>query len=134
MVQMMSKMENSRWWWFDTHHDDSKRSQWLQSTVSGAPEMSMSCSMKYMFFYLFYVSTFLVPCFCLLFSLFAEMMDLGYLNDKDMLKLIEEDSDSFAELAEMYYKKRPELISMVEDFYRSHRLLAKRYDQIKSDP
>ncbi|KAF1878334.1 hypothetical protein Lal_00047001 [Lupinus albus] len=33
----------------------------------------------------------------------------------------------------MYYKKRPELISMVEDFYRTHRSLAERYDQVKPD-
>ncbi|KAJ4846216.1 hypothetical protein Tsubulata_025566 [Turnera subulata] len=50
-----------------------------------------------------------------------------------MLKLIEEDADSFAQRAEMYYKKRPELISMVESFYREHRSLAERYDQLKSD-
>ncbi|KAL5862804.1 hypothetical protein ACOSQ3_000318 [Xanthoceras sorbifolium] len=52
---------------------------------------------------------------------------------KAMLKLIEEDADSFALRAEMYYKKRPELISMVEDFYRAHRSLAERYDQVKSE-
>ncbi|KAK2649318.1 hypothetical protein Ddye_016807 [Dipteronia dyeriana] len=50
-----------------------------------------------------------------------------------MLKLIEEDADSFAQRAEMYYKKRPELISMVEDFYRAHRSLAERYDQVRSE-
>ncbi|OWM87199.1 protein NETWORKED 3A-like isoform X2 [Punica granatum] len=50
-----------------------------------------------------------------------------------MLKLIEEDADSFAKRAEMYYKKRPELISLVQDFYRAHRSLAERYDQIKSE-
>ncbi|GMI73779.1 Networked 3C [Hibiscus trionum] len=86
-------MENSRWWWFDSHHDGSKRSQWLQSTLSELDNKTQA-----------------------------------------MLKLIEEDADSFAKRAEMYYKKRPELISLVEDFYRSHRLLAERYDQIKSDP
>lgn len=52
---------------------------------------------------------------------------------KSMLKLIEADADSFAQRAEMYYKKRPELISMVEDFYKAHRLLAERHDQLKSD-
>ncbi|XP_011079741.1 protein NETWORKED 3C [Sesamum indicum] len=52
---------------------------------------------------------------------------------KIMLKIIEEDADSFAQRAEMYYKKRPELISMVEDFYRTHRSLAERYDQVKSE-
>ncbi|GAB2281486.1 hypothetical protein Dimus_016073 [Dionaea muscipula] len=53
---------------------------------------------------------------------------------KAMLKLIDEDADSFAQRAEMYYKKRPELISMVEEFYRAHRSLAERYEQLKSDP
>ncbi|TKY61833.1 NETWORKED 3A [Spatholobus suberectus] len=60
---------------------------------------------------------------------------LAELNEKTraMLKVIEEDADSFAKRAEMYYKKRPELVSMVEDFYRSHRSLAERYDQVKPD-
>lgn len=60
---------------------------------------------------------------------------LTELNEKtnSMLKLIEEDADSFAQRAEMYYKKRPELISMVEDFYRAHRSLAERFDLLKSD-
>ncbi|KAK8588261.1 hypothetical protein V6N13_087201 [Hibiscus sabdariffa] len=52
---------------------------------------------------------------------------------KMMLKLIEEDADSFAQRAEMYYKKRPELISLVQDLYRAHRSLAERYDQAKTD-
>ncbi|KAF9688062.1 hypothetical protein SADUNF_Sadunf02G0157900 [Salix dunnii] len=52
---------------------------------------------------------------------------------KSMLKLVEPDADSFAQRAEMYYKKRPELICMVEDFYRAHRSLAERYDQLKFD-
>ncbi|KAK4418191.1 protein NETWORKED 3A [Sesamum alatum] len=64
-------------------------------------------------------------------STLAELDD----KTKTMLKLIEEDADSFAQRAEMYYKKRPELISMVEDFYRTHRSLAERYDQVvKSEP
>ncbi|GKA81516.1 NETWORKED 3A-like protein [Tanacetum coccineum] len=46
-----------------------------------------------------------------------------------MLKLIEDDADSFAERAEMYYKKRPELINIIEDFYQAHRSLALRHDQ-----
>ncbi|KAK3004152.1 hypothetical protein RJ639_019048 [Escallonia herrerae] len=61
---------------------------------------------------------------------------LAELDDKTkaMLKIVEEDADSFAQRAEMYYKKRPELISMVEDFYRAHRSLAERYDLVKADP
>ncbi|XP_057782419.1 protein NETWORKED 3C-like [Salvia miltiorrhiza] len=50
-----------------------------------------------------------------------------------MLQVIEEDADSFAQRAEMYYKKRPQLMSMVEDLYRTHRSLAERYDQVKSE-
>ncbi|KAB2069964.1 hypothetical protein ES319_A08G126300v1 [Gossypium barbadense] len=50
---------------------------------------------------------------------------------KAMLKLIDEDADSFAQRAEMYCKKRPELISLVEDLYRTHRSLAERYDRAK---
>ncbi|KVI01714.1 KIP1-like protein [Cynara cardunculus var. scolymus] len=47
---------------------------------------------------------------------------------KSMIKLIEEDADSFARRAEMYYKKRPELMKLVEEFYRAYRALAERYD------
>ncbi|XP_057427410.1 protein NETWORKED 1A-like [Lotus japonicus] len=47
---------------------------------------------------------------------------------KAMVKLIEEDGDSFARRAEMYYKKRPELMKLVEEFYRAYRALAERYD------
>ncbi|KAK9279143.1 hypothetical protein L1049_012820 [Liquidambar formosana] len=52
---------------------------------------------------------------------------------KRMLKLIEEDGDSFARKAEMYYQKRPELISHVEEFYRMYRSLAERYDQVTGE-
>ncbi|KAF2283889.1 hypothetical protein GH714_016905 [Hevea brasiliensis] len=41
-----------------------------------------------------------------------------------VLKLIEEDGESFAKRAEMYYKKRPELIHFVEESYRAYRALA----------
>ncbi|KAF3785762.1 NETWORKED 1A protein [Nymphaea thermarum] len=41
---------------------------------------------------------------------------------KAMIKIIEEDADSFARIAEMYYKKRPELMKVVEEFYRGYRL------------
>lgn len=47
---------------------------------------------------------------------------------KQMIRLIEEDADSFARRAEMYYKKRPELMKLVEEFYRAYRALAERYD------
>ncbi|KAL6522669.1 hypothetical protein OROHE_016516 [Orobanche hederae] len=47
---------------------------------------------------------------------------------KSMIKLIEEDADSFARRAEMFYKKRPELMKLVEEFYRAYRALAERYN------
>ncbi|XP_074316765.1 protein NETWORKED 1D [Silene latifolia] len=49
-------------------------------------------------------------------------------NVKSMIKIIEVDEDTFARRAEMYYKKRPELMKLVEEFYRAYRALAERYD------
>eukprot|EP01018_Ginkgo_biloba_P005046 Gb_06337 [translate_table: standard] len=49
---------------------------------------------------------------------------------KTMLKLIDEDADSFSERVEMYYKKRPELVGLVEEFYRAYRSLAERYNHL----
>ncbi|KAI4340208.1 hypothetical protein MLD38_025069 [Melastoma candidum] len=46
---------------------------------------------------------------------------------KQMIRIIEEDADSFAKRAEMYYKRRPELMKLAEDFYRAYRALAERY-------
>ncbi|KAK6923835.1 Protein Networked (NET), actin-binding (NAB) domain [Dillenia turbinata] len=50
-----------------------------------------------------------------------------------IIKLIEEDGDSFAKRAEMYYKKRPELINFVEESYKSYRALAERYDHLSTE-
>lgn len=50
-----------------------------------------------------------------------------------MLKLIEEDGDSFIKRAEMYYKRRPELISAIEDTYRAFKALADRYDLLSKE-
>ncbi|XP_038992997.1 protein NETWORKED 4A-like [Hibiscus syriacus] len=54
-------------------------------------------------------------------------------NVKQMLKLIEDDGDSFARKAEMYYQRRPELVSHVEEFYRMYRSLAERYDHLTGE-
>ncbi|KAK8672998.1 hypothetical protein V6N13_111354 [Hibiscus sabdariffa] len=50
-----------------------------------------------------------------------------------VLKLVEEDANSFAERAEMYYKKRPELIHFVVEAYRAYRVLAERYDHLSAE-
>ncbi|KAL4367456.1 hypothetical protein GQ457_05G014340 [Hibiscus cannabinus] len=46
---------------------------------------------------------------------------------------LQEDGDSFAKRAEMYYKNRPELIQFVEETYRAYRALAERYDHLSTD-
>ncbi|RDY05694.1 Protein NETWORKED 2D, partial [Mucuna pruriens] len=50
-----------------------------------------------------------------------------------VLKLLEEEGDSFAKRAEMYYKRRPELIIFVEESFRAYRSLADRYDHISTE-
>ncbi|EOY15454.1 Kinase interacting family protein, putative [Theobroma cacao] len=50
-----------------------------------------------------------------------------------MLTIIDDDGDSFAQRAEMYYRRRPELVSIVEESYRAYRALAERYDHLSKD-
>ncbi|CAO2174745.1 unnamed protein product [Urochloa humidicola] len=52
---------------------------------------------------------------------------------KEMLQLIEEDGDSFAKKAQMYYQRRPMLVTHVENFYRMYRALAERYDNVTGE-
>ncbi|CAL8997538.1 unnamed protein product [Prunus brigantina] len=49
------------------------------------------------------------------------------------LKIIDNDGDSFAQRAEMYYRKRPELVAYVEESFRAYRALAERYDHLSRD-
>nr|GMD91301.1 protein NETWORKED 2D [Ipomoea batatas] len=50
-----------------------------------------------------------------------------------ILKIIDGDGDSFARRAEMYYRKRLELLNFVEDTFRNYRALAERYDHLSRD-
>ncbi|EOA38812.1 hypothetical protein CARUB_v10011130mg [Capsella rubella] len=52
---------------------------------------------------------------------------------KYTLKIIDEDGDTFAKRAEMYYRKRPEIVSFVEEAFRSYRALAERYDHLSTE-
>ncbi|KAK8717366.1 hypothetical protein V6N13_044637 [Hibiscus sabdariffa] len=52
---------------------------------------------------------------------------------KDVLKLLKEEGDSFARRAEMYYKRRPELIQFVEESFKAYRALAERYDHLSTE-
>jgi hypothetical protein len=45
---------------------------------------------------------------------------------KLMIRIIEEDAESFAKRAEMYYRRRPELMTLLEELYRAYRALAER--------
>ncbi|RLM99751.1 hypothetical protein C2845_PM06G08640 [Panicum miliaceum] len=52
---------------------------------------------------------------------------------KCILFLLGEEADSFAKRAEMYYKRRPEVISSVEEAYRAYRALAERYGHMSGE-
>ncbi|KAL0364386.1 UNVERIFIED_CONTAM: Kinase-interacting protein 1 [Sesamum angustifolium] len=52
---------------------------------------------------------------------------------KTILDLIEDDGETFAKRAEMYYQKKPQLIEMVQDLHSSYRALADKYDQLRSE-
>jgi hypothetical protein len=45
-----------------------------------------------------------------------------------MQLLLGEEADSFSKRAEMYYKRRPEVMTQVEEVYRLYKSLADRYD------
>ncbi|KAK8647176.1 hypothetical protein V6N13_120927 [Hibiscus sabdariffa] len=50
-----------------------------------------------------------------------------------MLEIIDDDGDSFVQRANMYYRKRPELLRIVEEIYRAYRDLAERHDHLSRD-
>ncbi|XP_010909509.1 protein NETWORKED 2A-like [Elaeis guineensis] len=52
---------------------------------------------------------------------------------KAMIKLIEEDADSFARKAELYFRRRPELLNFVDETYKAYKALADRYDRISGE-
>ncbi|GAU23664.1 hypothetical protein TSUD_304390 [Trifolium subterraneum] len=51
----------------------------------------------------------------------------------ESLKIIDNSGDSFAQRAEMYYRKRPELINFVEEAFRAFRALAEKYDHLSKE-
>ncbi|XP_061348624.1 protein NETWORKED 2A-like [Gastrolobium bilobum] len=51
----------------------------------------------------------------------------------ETLRILHDDGDSFAKRAEMYYKKRPELVNFVEETFRAYRALAERYDHLSKE-
>ncbi|KAK7321270.1 hypothetical protein VNO77_31750 [Canavalia gladiata] len=51
----------------------------------------------------------------------------------ETLQVLRDEGDSFAKRAEMYYKKRPELVTFVEESFRAYRALAERYDHLSKE-
>ncbi|TKY56335.1 NETWORKED 2A [Spatholobus suberectus] len=51
----------------------------------------------------------------------------------ETLNILCDEGDSFAKRAEMYYKKRPELVNFVEEAFRAYRALAERYDHLSKE-
>ncbi|KAK4745666.1 hypothetical protein SAY87_011978 [Trapa incisa] len=54
-------------------------------------------------------------------------------NVNSMLNIIDHDGDSFARRAEMYYRKRPELVAFVKESYKTYHSLAERYDSLSKE-
>jgi len=51
----------------------------------------------------------------------------------DTLRVLQNDGDSFSQRAEMYYRKRPELVEFVEEAFKAYRALAERYDHLSRE-
>ncbi|KAK7372953.1 hypothetical protein VNO80_06344 [Phaseolus coccineus] len=51
----------------------------------------------------------------------------------ETLAVLRDEGDSFAKRAEMYYKKRPELVNFVEETFRAYKALADRYDHLSKE-
>ncbi|XP_048135024.1 protein NETWORKED 3C-like [Rhodamnia argentea] len=49
-----------------------------------------------------------------------------------MLHLMQGDGETFAERAEMYYTRRPELTETLKDWHKSYSSLARRHDKLRS--
>ncbi|KAG5018898.1 hypothetical protein JHK87_014753 [Glycine soja] len=51
----------------------------------------------------------------------------------ETLNIIHNEGESFSQRAEMYYRKRPQLVGYVEEVFRSYRALADRYDLLSKE-
>ncbi|KAE8692905.1 Detected protein of confused Function [Hibiscus syriacus] len=131
MRRIESKKSHS--WWWDSHISP-KNSKWLaenlEAKCSNDDDDLTICKVKMLFMFLTEQVLLQDKGVKITVRLLTTEMDRRV---KQMLKLVEEDADSFAKKAEMYYKKRPELITQVEEFYRMYRSLAERYDHLMGE-
>ncbi|EEF50103.1 protein NETWORKED 3A [Ricinus communis] len=51
---------------------------------------------------------------------------------KTIVNLIQDDGDSFTERAEMFYKRRPDLLKILKELQESYCLLAEKFDRLRS--
>ncbi|KAK7410470.1 hypothetical protein VNO78_01273 [Psophocarpus tetragonolobus] len=51
----------------------------------------------------------------------------------ETLNIINDEGESFIQRAEMYYRKRPQLVGYVEEVFRAYRALAERYDLLSKE-
>ncbi|XP_050221699.1 protein NETWORKED 3C-like [Mercurialis annua] len=58
-------------------------------------------------------------------SIFSDLDD----KIKTILNIIQDDGDSFTERAEIFYKRRPELLQILHDLHNSYHSLSQNYDQ-----
>ncbi|XP_031099066.1 protein NETWORKED 3C-like [Ipomoea triloba] len=47
---------------------------------------------------------------------------------KTIMKLVEDDGETFAKRAEMYYQNKPQLLDLVQDLHKSYTVLAENHD------
>ncbi|KAG6483394.1 hypothetical protein ZIOFF_060039 [Zingiber officinale] len=113
------------WWW--ASHIRTKQSKWLDSNLQG--KFLILAPSVYLFFFISLFSLSVISFGKVEIVINAEMEDIV----QKMLKLIEADADSFAKRAELYFKRRPELIGFTEDAYRAYRDLAERYDHVSGE-
>ncbi|CAL9118407.1 unnamed protein product [Musa acuminata var. zebrina] len=112
------------WWW--ASHIRTKQSKWLDCNLQGRIIPHAVFILQENVF---------DPSLCFLIFLQIRSTLITEMEEtvKEMLKLIEPDADSFAKRAELYFKRRPELISYVEDAFKAYRALADRYDHISGE-
>lgn len=129
-------------WWWDSHISP-KNNKWLADNLEGNDSILcfFDCLCTRYFCHLLGVAIFSTMAIyfsdvssCILFTLatFSEQAEMDK-QVKEMLKLIEDEGDSFAKKAEMYYQRRPLLVTHVENFYRMYRALAERYDNVTGE-
>ncbi|CAL9092006.1 unnamed protein product [Musa textilis] len=128
---MLQRAESNRysWWW--ASHIKTKQSKWLDSNLRG----QLLPPQKHGIYSQWNIWQKCDPSLCFLFFLQIGLTLITEMEDtvKQMLKLVETDADSFAKRAELYFKRRPELITHVEDAYRAYRALAERYDRMSGE-